>query len=510
MKTIITSLFLLLFTIEGFSQCLTCHDLVYYSMDENCEVVIRAQDLIEENNCPGNYLVAIRDQYGNMLSNPIQGYHGMTLSVTVLNWTTGSTCFTTVILEDKLPPVINAVVTPVGATCGDDLESLVVVDASDNCGSVTTTLTSSFIITDNNCGLASVYFIYEVSDNAGNTTSVNAQFEIIDFCPDVSAPAILFADCGEDLSQVGRPVFGPGSDESQFSIQAYDIIISDNHIQRKWIVGDPFCNYTVEFHQNIYISDNEKPTIGTTHAGPFTYEEYTSGLIEKSIFAFDNCGIDDVNIDIIDKSLIQCDKLTFEVSYRVTAVDLYGNQHTEVFDFVVKQNTPPAVDIVPQSRLCVNTGSMITTQVAGMEGPLTYNYSSSWPMKKNPKSPNALVYPNSSKATITVTVTDRFGCQVDRVETFYRCRFRENVEEEINEVTLTPTLVLDQAQLKLPFIQEDSWNVTIVDMMGKIVHTRRNITSNMIDLDLVSLPAGSYFMQVANQVEKHTEKFVKL
>jgi subtilisin-like proprotein convertase family protein len=88
---------------------LACNDLVQISVDENCEAIIGADQILEGGPyfCYDDYLVYI-DQYG--FGNDING-ESLTFSfglhnVTVTDPTTGNSCWGQVLIEDKLPPTI--------------------------------------------------------------------------------------------------------------------------------------------------------------------------------------------------------------------------------------------------------------------------------------------------------------------------------------------------------------------------------------------------------------------
>lgn len=96
------------------SQSLTCNNMVQVSLDENCEAEITPDDILE-GTYPGtdaDYTIAISGVNGNVVSD--KG----TYTVTVTYNPTGNNCWSTMVVEDKLPPVIT------GVTCGSTVSGI--------------------------------------------------------------------------------------------------------------------------------------------------------------------------------------------------------------------------------------------------------------------------------------------------------------------------------------------------------------------------------------------------
>ncbi len=97
------------------SQSLTCNNSVQVSLDENCEAEITPDDILE-GTYPGtdaDYTITIGGVVGNIVSD--KG----TYSVTVTYNPTGNNCWSTMVVEDKLPPRIT------GVTCSTNLSGTV-------------------------------------------------------------------------------------------------------------------------------------------------------------------------------------------------------------------------------------------------------------------------------------------------------------------------------------------------------------------------------------------------
>ena len=88
---------------------LACNDEVQMSLDENCEVWVGADMILEGGpySCYDDYIVEIEGVEGQIITQPG--------TYTVGIWdATGNNCWSTVIVEDKIPPTIDCAECPVG------------------------------------------------------------------------------------------------------------------------------------------------------------------------------------------------------------------------------------------------------------------------------------------------------------------------------------------------------------------------------------------------------------
>ena len=92
---------------------LSCNDNVQVSLDENCEALIGADDILEGGpyGCYDDYIVEVYQNGKLIPGSPLVGetYIGQTLTVKVIDPDTGNSCWGTITIEDKLPPVLTCV-----------------------------------------------------------------------------------------------------------------------------------------------------------------------------------------------------------------------------------------------------------------------------------------------------------------------------------------------------------------------------------------------------------------
>jgi hypothetical protein len=93
------------------SNDLTCNTLVNLSLDENCEAIITADQILEGNNygCYDDYIITSTDANGNNITGNVLNitHVGTTISVTITDPITGNSCWGEVYVEDKLIPTFD-------------------------------------------------------------------------------------------------------------------------------------------------------------------------------------------------------------------------------------------------------------------------------------------------------------------------------------------------------------------------------------------------------------------
>ena len=89
---------------------LVCNNGINFSLDPSCEGVITADMILEGGpyGCLDTYTVILEDENGNIVpNNLVNGNHvGQTLTATVVDPFSGLTCWGSITIEDKVPPVI--------------------------------------------------------------------------------------------------------------------------------------------------------------------------------------------------------------------------------------------------------------------------------------------------------------------------------------------------------------------------------------------------------------------
>lgn len=156
---------------------LSCNDNVEVALGPDCSAVITPDDILENpgNGCP--YTVTVYDPNGLPIGNTVDGsYIGMTLEVRV--FLNGNSCWGSIDVEDRFPPVINCQPT-VTALCGDanagGIPSYLVTD---NCDPDPEIVIMSDNFQDLPCGntyTAIRTITYKAVDAAGNESATCTQ-----------------------------------------------------------------------------------------------------------------------------------------------------------------------------------------------------------------------------------------------------------------------------------------------------------------------------------------------
>ncbi|RME03386.1 MAG: hypothetical protein D6816_10475, partial [Bacteroidetes bacterium] len=132
---------------------LVCNNLVQVSLDQNCEALIEPDDILEGYN--GNWndvVVDITDTIGTIIDNPVTGqWVGEQLIVVVTHVPSGNFCTGHILVEDKLPPVLQCQNFEI--PCYQELENQLYPTAVDNCDPNPTVNLVDFLVDNSDpCG----------------------------------------------------------------------------------------------------------------------------------------------------------------------------------------------------------------------------------------------------------------------------------------------------------------------------------------------------------------------
>ncbi len=124
-------------TLRGYSQCtLACNDLVQVSLDQNGIAVVTPEMILEgeESTCLGPKTVEITTNIGENIGDTATCFYvNDILDVRVIDDATGNFCWGTILIEDKLPPIIYCQDTTVYCTADLSPDSLGFPIITDNC-----------------------------------------------------------------------------------------------------------------------------------------------------------------------------------------------------------------------------------------------------------------------------------------------------------------------------------------------------------------------------------------
>ncbi|MCZ2100369.1 MAG: HYR domain-containing protein [Chitinophagales bacterium] len=151
---------------------------INYSLDQNCEGVLTPTEVlvgwetggIPDLGCPGSFTIEITGPNGESLGNHITGeFLGKTLGYTISHLSRFK-CWNTILVEDKMPPIIECRDTSVH--CLTDLTKLDMYRVYDNCGAVGVKIDEKII--DLPCDddyVCKIERTYKAVDNYGNESA---------------------------------------------------------------------------------------------------------------------------------------------------------------------------------------------------------------------------------------------------------------------------------------------------------------------------------------------------
>ena len=204
---------IILIEYEPSSDALTCNNNVNISLDDNCEVLINADMILEGSNygCYEDYI--IETSFGSDLIT-VPG----TYTVTVTDPETGNSCWSEILVEDKLSATLICSICPPGAaaagaleciySCVDEdaiLAGLIAVpgpELTDNCGDANLTFTDE-VADGNTCGSRVITRTYAVIASDGTIVSSCVSEYLLNAITTASLqfsfpPATVILPCGTD------------------------------------------------------------------------------------------------------------------------------------------------------------------------------------------------------------------------------------------------------------------------------------------------------------------------
>lgn len=166
------------------AQCpLACRGLVNLSLNNIGNFTVNIYTVM--NNPPApcipNYKITISDKDGNPVPNPVTcAYLGQTLSYSVIDTTTNNYCWGNLYVEDKFKPTLIASDVTINCNDADDVQSIGLVFAFDNCDSKPLILSQGEVKTMMDCNTTNGIF-YTITrtwialDKSGNYSDPKVQ-----------------------------------------------------------------------------------------------------------------------------------------------------------------------------------------------------------------------------------------------------------------------------------------------------------------------------------------------
>ena len=157
------------FLVETKNVTLACNDEVQISLDAMGMAVVDPDQILEGTyNTFDCFTVDITDQFGNSLGNKVDCRHlDQNLIVTITGDCDLNSCWSTILVEDKVQPVIDCPTQPYRLTCLDDHNAVPAPVASDNCSIKEINLILEENTQTDRCVLGEIRRTYIAADHNG-------------------------------------------------------------------------------------------------------------------------------------------------------------------------------------------------------------------------------------------------------------------------------------------------------------------------------------------------------
>jgi hypothetical protein len=509
--------FIVLFplTSQDCTGTLTCEGFLNVSLDIFCEGLISVDDILLYP-CPTeSYSVHIEDFDGNPVPNPVTGdYIGQAVRAYITAASTGNSCYSDLIIEDKFQPAIDFIGAPINLSCQDDFNEVIGVGAIDNCSLATTELTDIEYICGG-CGTDSAILTWTATDESGNTSTASRLFNFIDFCSFVVWPEDISVACispypGPDVT--GSPVFtDPDFVCTRDIVLAWDDIRLGCNITRLWSITDVCSGISIIHDQLINVVDDTPPTISAPAEENISLNRYNGGWSPEFTITDDCPTVEmDTSISFVANS-ISCDPVSFEVVYTIEAMDACGNSSSASTVVNVSSGNGPSVRL-KGTKSCDGPFE-VETVVLRMVEPYSYSFTSSNPAWSVASigGGKAMVTPGIGTTFIEVVVTDAFGCMASD-DKRYRCMslgasFGRSTELPFPEdVRVYPNPVKDILTIEA----EQIMSYSIMNTEGKQLLMNANIKNQGLErIDVHSLIPGIYVMKIKTEEGVFYRKVLK-
>ena len=286
-------------------------------LNDTCGITVTTEMVVRDiDACPGAKLLTVRDSFSNLIAQglDVAPFHGRnyinnTLSVSIIDQTTGITCVAFINVVDNTDPVITSCPS-VTVNCLEsiDPDDIGYPTAADNCDAdLSFTYRDEFTAKDCLTDTAGVVDrIWTISDDLGTAVSCTQRINILRASSmDVVFPADMNLSCDApdaDPSITGMPqvngVAPMHGDLCGLSVGMEDdtIFICNTYmyrIERTWTVVEECTSFFDEQMQVILVSDNQGPVLTCPDPTALTYTsdagDCGATIALPTITATDNC-----------------------------------------------------------------------------------------------------------------------------------------------------------------------------------------------------------------------------
>jgi len=284
LKVVCSALLCIMATFTAKTQCtLACNDQVQVSLDQDGIAVVLPGMVLdgEESSCLGPKTVEITLPTGENIGDTATcEYVNNLLSVRVIDDNSGNFCWGTILVEDKLAPIISCQDTTVNCTADLSVDSIGFPSITDNCGGSTDTtyldeLNYQLCNTPYTGILTRTWHSFDASGN--NAQPCTQQIFIVrpsltdvvfplDF-DNQNQPALSCANPDTSVAITGVPMVDslPVGSLCKINVEYNDAVIADCGnsftVMRDWWVLDCCSGEILTHTQLIKVEDNEPPVI---------------------------------------------------------------------------------------------------------------------------------------------------------------------------------------------------------------------------------------------------------
>ncbi|MBL7818002.1 MAG: gliding motility-associated C-terminal domain-containing protein, partial [Saprospiraceae bacterium] len=272
-----------------------------------------------------------------------------------------ATASQTISVGDNTPPVLSNIPTSVTLNCNDNLPTVSLVTATDNCDANPRVVMNDNTIRGNCAGSFTIIRTWTATDACGNTATASQTISVGDNEAPVFAnvPADITANCGTAIPNATNPTITDNCDANprlSFVENRQNGTCTSSYILiRTWTATDN-CGNSRTATQQVSVGDNQPPVLVNVPAN-ITLNCSQSLPTTTGVYATDNCDLTP-RVTMNDNTIRGNCSGSYTVIRTWTATDACGNTATASQTISVGDNEAPVFANVP-TNVTVNCGGTV-------------------------------------------------------------------------------------------------------------------------------------------------------